>query len=174
MKLVILARDGVINRVLPQRVRSIEDWQPLPGSLEAMSRLYREGYKLIVIAHQPGVAAGEYSMETLGRIHNRMLEAVRHKGGEIDAIFICPHAEDAGCRCRRPNPGLIEDVADRLKINLSGVPVIGADADDLAAARAAGATPVLVGDPAPPAGVRAYPDLAAFADALLAGERRTA
>ena len=172
MKLLILSRDGVINRPLAEGVRNPDDWAPLPGSLEALARLQREGYRVVVATAQPGVALGAPGMEMLNRIHVRMLESVRNKGGQVDAVFVCPHAADAGCRCRPPHPGLYVEIADRFKINLSSVHAVCATGDEADAARTAGAQPVLLGG----AGRETvwadagFGSLDAFIDALIAGQ----
>lgn len=171
MKLVILSRDGVINRVHVDGVRQPDDWAPLPGSLEALARLQREGYRTVVTTVQPGVAGGAPRMETLNRIHVRMLESIRNKGGQVDAVFVCPHAADAGCRCRPPSPGLYEEIAERLKINLSSVYAACATMDEVTAAKVAGAQPMLLGGSgllAPGLAVD-FNDLGEFVDALISG-----
>jgi D-glycero-D-manno-heptose 1,7-bisphosphate phosphatase len=179
MKLVILDRDGVINYDSDEYIKSPEEWRPIPGSLEAIARLHREGYSIVVASNQSGVARGLFDLDMLGRIHNKMIEAIRIKGGEIDAIFFCPHGPDDGCRCRKPLPGLFEDIAARLNLSLNGIYAVGDAERDLVAARAVSARPVLVrtGKGARTLkksknleGVPVYPDLAAFTDALLAGE----
>lgn len=179
MKLVILDRDGVINYDSDEFIKSPAEWVPIPGSLEAMSRLHREGYKIVVASNQSGIARGLLDMDTLARIHAKMLEAVRNKGGEIDAIFFCPHGPDDGCGCRKPLPGLLEDIAERLKVSLNGVYAVGDAERDVEAARAVRARPVLVRTGKGQRtlkkskllrGVPVYADLAAFTDALLGGE----
>jgi D-glycero-D-manno-heptose 1,7-bisphosphate phosphatase len=167
MKLVILERDGVINAAGP--VLAPDDWLPLPGSLEAIARLHRAGYRIVVTTRQPEIGRRGLSVEMLNRIHARLLEAVRHRGAEIEALLVCPHAPDEHCRCAKPAPGLLEELAERLKINLSGVHVVGHDADDVAAARAVGALPVLVGAASSAPDVPAFESLAAFSAALLDG-----
>ncbi|BAU50149.1 D,D-heptose 1,7-bisphosphate phosphatase [Sulfurifustis variabilis] len=178
MKLVILDRDGVINYDSDAYVKSPEEWVPIPGSLEAISRLYREGYRLIVASNQSGVARGLFDIDTLVKIQLKMVEAVRAKGGELEAVFFCPHGPDDGCRCRKPLPGLFEEIADRLGTSLTGVYAIGDTERDIIAARAAQARPVLVktgkgrktlARSKELAGVPVYDDLAGFADALLTG-----
>jgi D-glycero-D-manno-heptose 1,7-bisphosphate phosphatase len=179
MKLVIIDRDGVINHDSDDYIKSPAEWNPMPGSLEAIARLYREGYKIIVATNQSGVARGLFDRDTLGRIHGKMLEAVRAKGGEIDAIFFCPHGPEDGCRCRKPLPGLYEEIADRLKVSLNGVFAVGDSERDVMVARAVMARPVLVrtgkGERTLKKSkhltdVQIFDDLAGFVDALLAGE----
>ncbi|OGI42666.1 MAG: D-glycero-beta-D-manno-heptose-1,7-bisphosphate 7-phosphatase [Candidatus Muproteobacteria bacterium RBG_16_65_31] len=182
MKLVILDRDGVINFDSDDYIKSPEEWRPIPGSLEAIAQLVRAGYKLIVATNQSGVARGLFDMETLGRIHARMLEAVRAKGGTIDAVFFCPHGPMDGCRCRKPMPGLFEEIADRLGVSLNGVYAVGDSERDVLAAQAVGARAVVVrtgkGERTLKKNknlgqVPVFADLAAFADALLAGRLST-
>ena len=140
----------------------------MPGSLEAIARLHRHGYRVVIVTHQPAVAQGALRMETLNRIHARMLDLVRHKGGEVEAIFVCPHGPDSRCRCRPPLPGLFEELADRLKINLSGVAAMLASAEGRAAASAAGAQPVRLAAEASGT-APSFSSLAQFADALVTG-----
>lgn len=178
MKLVILDRDGVINHDSDKFIKSPDEWVPIPGSLEAIARLNREGYKVVIISNQSGVARGLLDTDMLAKIHAKMIESVRAKGGEIEAIFFCPHGPDDGCRCRKPLPGLFEEVADRLKVSLSGVPAVGDNEHDVLAARAVQAQPILVRTGKGRRTARRskqlkdtpiYDDLATFADALLAG-----
>jgi len=144
MKLVILDRDGVINHDSDAYIKSPAEWEPIEGSLEAIARLTSDGYRIIVATNQSGVARGLFDLSMLHRIHTRMLEAVRARGGEIEAIFFCPHGPDDGCRCRKPQTGLFEEIAERLKLNLNGVYAVGDSERDIVAAHAAGARPVLV------------------------------
>ena len=179
MKLVILDRDGVINHDSDDYIKSPEEWVPIPGSLEAIARLHREGYKVIVATNQSGVGRGLFDMDTLGRIHTRMLEAVRAKGGEIDAIFYCPHKPEDNCGCRKPQPGLFQEIAERLKVNLNGVYAVGDTERDVAVARLVSARPGLVRTGKGKrtlkknkalADIPVFEDLAAFTDAFLTGK----
>lgn len=170
MKLVILGRDGVINMAPATYVDAPENWEPLPGSLEAIARLHRHGYRVVIVTHQPAVAHGALHMEALNRIHARMLDLIRHKGGEVEAIFVCPHGPESRCRCRPPLPGLFEELAERLKINLSGVVVVASSDEEIAAARTAGAQPVRIAASDHSAnGLPAFDTLQQFSDALLTG-----
>lgn len=176
MRLVILDRDGVINHDSDAYIKSPEEWIPIPGSLEAIADLHQEGYKIVVATNQSGVARKLLDLDMLNRIHQKMLEAVRHKGGDIDAIFFCPHGPDDKCECRKPKPGLYREIAERLKVNLAGVYAVGDSARDAVAARAVQAMPILVrtgkgertlAKGVDIDGVPVYADLAAFTDALL-------
>jgi D-glycero-D-manno-heptose 1,7-bisphosphate phosphatase len=179
MRLVILDRDGVINHDSVDYIKSPQEWQPIPGSLEAIARLHRAGYRVVVATNQSGIGRGLLSMDMLAAIHARMLEAVRKQGGEIDAIFFCPHTPEEGCDCRKPAPGLLNEIAKRLQMNLVGVYIVGDAERDVLAARQVMASPVLVrtGKGAQTLkqstvvdDVPVFDDLAAFVDALLSGK----
>jgi D-glycero-D-manno-heptose 1,7-bisphosphate phosphatase len=144
MKLVILDRDGTINQDSDQHIKSPAEWQPIPGSLEAIARLTQGGWRIVVATNQSGIARGLFDMATLNAIHAEMHRAVNQAGGRIDAIFFCPHAADASCECRKPKPGLLREIAARMGVELAGVPMIGDSLRDLEAAVAAGAKPHLV------------------------------
>jgi D-glycero-D-manno-heptose 1,7-bisphosphate phosphatase len=144
VRLLILDRDGVINVDSDQYIKSPEEWVPIPGSLESIARLCRAEYRIVIVTNQSGIGRGLLTLDMLNRIHARMLEHIHQKGGEIDAIMFCPHQPDQNCLCRKPRPGMLLELAERLKINLNDIPVIGDSVRDLQAARAAGALPVLV------------------------------
>ncbi len=144
MKLVILDRDGVINQDSPAYIKSPEEWKPISGSIEAIALLNQAGYRVLVATNQSGVGRGLFDMATLNAIHDKMHRALGQAGGRIDGIFYCPHAQDAGCNCRKPRPGLLDEIARRFGVSLEGVPVIGDSLRDLQAATAVGAQPVLV------------------------------
>ena len=116
----------------------------MPGSLEAIARLCRCGYRIVVATNQSGVARGLFDLATLGAIHARMQQAVASAGGRIDAIFFCPHGPDAGCACRKPKPGLFVEILERFKVAPIEVQAIGDQLRDLQAAHAAACRPVLV------------------------------
>jgi D-glycero-D-manno-heptose 1,7-bisphosphate phosphatase len=144
MRLVILDRDGVINEDSDEYIKSPEEWKPIPGSLEAIFRLHRAGWHVVVVTNQSGIARRLFDLDMLVRIHEKMHRCVSEAGGLIDAIFFCPHGPDDNCNCRKPKPGLYLDIARRLRISLHGVPAIGDSLQDLQAASTAGARPILV------------------------------
>lgn len=179
MKLVILDRDGVINEDSDDYIKSPDEWQPIPGSLAAIARLHRAGWRVVVATNQSGVARGLFDLDTLMRIHEKMHRAVRDAGGQIDAVFFCPHVPADNCLCRKPRPGLLFDIASRLRIDLTAVPAIGDSLRDLQAAQSAGARPILVRtgkgastlqDTGLDPGIPVYRDLASAVDALLTPE----
>jgi len=179
MKLIILDRDGVINEDSDAYIKSPEELVPIPGAPEAIARLGRAGYRVVVATNQSGVARGLFDLDTLGKIHARLQREVTAVGGHIDAILFCPHGPDDGCRCRKPLPGLLEEAGRRLGVSLTGVPVVGDSLRDLEAARAVHARPILVrtgkGERTLKAakgltGVPVYRDLGEAVETLLARE----
>lgn len=179
MKVIILDRDGVINEDSDDYIRSPEEWIPIPGSLEAIARLHHAGWRILVASNQSGLARGYFTIDDLNAMHRKMNRELARHGASVEAVFFCPHAPADGCQCRKPRPGLLEDIARRLQLDLTGVPVVGDSLRDVQAARAVGASPVLVltgkgaltlsahGDEL--AGVCIQPNLAAVADALIQG-----
>lgn len=144
MTLVILDRDGVINHDSPDFIKNSDEWVPIPGSLEAIARLCEAGFTVTVATNQSGVGRGLLDEDALQRIHGKMNEAVRDAGGQLTAIAYCPHRPDAGCSCRKPEPGLLEALARHVGAPLEDVPCIGDSARDLEAAARSGARPILV------------------------------
>ncbi len=144
MELVILDRDGVINQDSPRHIRSPEDWIPIPGSLDAIARLNRAGFRVVVATNQSGLARKFFDIETLNHIHETMQRQLAEVGGHVDAIFICPCHPKDNCDCFKPNPGMLLDISERLRTPLDKVPFIGDKLIDIQAARAAGARPFLV------------------------------
>lgn len=177
MKLIILDRDGVINFDSDQYIKSPDEWRPIPGSLAAIARLNQAGYRVVVASNQSGVGRGLFDMNTLNAIHGKMHKLVGQAGGRIEAVFFCPHAADVGCDCRKPKPGLFEEIARRYHTDLNGVPAIGDSLRDLQAGLAVGCQPYLVrtgkglrtiAKGGLPEGVQIFDDLAAAVEALLA------
>ena len=175
MKLVVLDRDGTINHDSDQYIKSPAEWKPINGSLEAIARLTQSGHRVVVATNQSGIARGLFDMTTLNAIHDAMQRAVHQAGGRIDAIFFCPHANDANCECRKPRPGMLLEIGRRMNAPLEGVPVVGDALRDLQAAAAVGARPVLVltgkgkhtrAAGGLPPGTEVFADLAAFAAKL--------
>jgi len=144
MKLIILDRDGVINRDSAEYIKTPAEWKPIPGSLEAIARLNQDGYRVVIATNQSGIGRGLFDMATLNAIHDKMHKALAQVGGRVDAVFYCPHAQHADCACRKPRPGLLKDIAHRFNTGLTGVPVVGDSLRDLQAAVEVGAQPILV------------------------------
>lgn len=176
MRLIILDRDGVINHDSDDFIKSPDEWIPIPGSLEAIARLNQAGCKVVVATNQSGIARGLFNMMTLNSIHQKMHRAAQQVGAEIDAVFLCPHAADDNCDCRKPKPGMLHEIAQRLDVNLKGVPTIGDSLRDLQAGFVAGCVPYLVltgkgektyAKGGLPPGTTVHRDLAAVVDHLL-------
>src|SRR5687767_15909408 len=124
MKLVILDRDGVINEDSAAFIKAPEEWRAIPGSLEAIARLNHAGFQVVLATNQSGVGRGLFEVSTLNAIHDRMHRALAQIGGRIDAIFFCPHAQDANCSRRKPRPRLLEEIARRSNVDLKGDPSV--------------------------------------------------
>lgn len=144
MKLIILDRDGVINLDSDDYIKSEAEWEAIPGSLEAIGKLCHYGYRVVVVTNQAGLSRGIMTIEDLIRIHQKMhTELAKHRG-TIEAIFFCPHAPDEGCACRKPKPGLLREVSNRLHTPLDSAILVGDKLSDLEAAEAANCKSVLV------------------------------
>lgn len=179
MKLVILDRDGTINEVNAAFVDSPDAWRPLPGALDAIARLNHAGWHVVVASNQSGLGRGLYEVAMLNAIQARMLKSLAAVGGRLDAIFYCPHSPDEACHCRKPEPGLFEQIGERFAVELQGAPNVGDSVEDLVAGAAVGCEPHLVltgqgaayrghtlGSEFPP-GTHVHEDLAAFAAFLI-------
>ena len=176
MKLIILDRDGVINVDSADFIKSPAEWLPIPGSLEAIARLNQAGFRVVVASNQSGIARELFDMTVLNAIHQKMHALAQQVGATIDAIFFCPHAGADNCDCRKPKAGMFDEIGQRYKISLKGVPTVGDSLRDLEAGFSSGCTPYLVltgkgektraGEGLPP-GTLVFPDLAATVNHLL-------
>jgi D-glycero-D-manno-heptose 1,7-bisphosphate phosphatase len=175
MKLVILDRDGTINHDSDHYIKSLEEWRPIKGSIEAIARLTHGGYRVVVVTNQSGIARGLFTTRVLFEMHEHLQRLAAQAGGRVDAFFFCPHAADARCACRKPEPGMLLEVGRRFNVALKDVHMVGDALKDVQAAAAAGARPVLVltgkgkktqDEGNLPPGTQVFPDLAAFAEHL--------
>jgi len=175
MKLIILDRDGTINHDSDEYIKSPEEFRPIKGSLEAIARLTQADYRIAVATNQSGIARGLFDTRTLFAIHDSLNRALAQVGGRIDAYFFCPHTADSACACRKPQPGMLLEIARRFNVPMEEATMVGDAKRDLEAAAAAGAKPVLVltgkgaktkAEGGLPPGTRVFPDLAAFAEHL--------
>jgi D-glycero-D-manno-heptose 1,7-bisphosphate phosphatase len=176
MKLLIVDRDGVINQDSDDYIKSLEEWIPLPGAIEALARLSRAGWTVAVATNQSGLARGYFDAATLEAMHRLLRQLVAQQGGELGLIVHCPHGPDDHCSCRKPLPGMLQQIAEHYATTLQGVWFVGDTSADLQAALAVGCQPVLVktgkglrtlAKPLP-AGTLVFDDLAAVAAQLLA------
>jgi D-glycero-D-manno-heptose 1,7-bisphosphate phosphatase len=144
IKLVILGRDGILNVYRDDHVKSPDEWEPMPGALEAVARLNHAGWHAVVATNQSGIGRGMIDMASINAVHGHMMHRLAGVGGRLDAVFFCPHTPEEGCDCRKPKPGLIQQIGSRYGIDLSTVPMVCDTARDLQAAVAAGCEPHLL------------------------------
>lgn len=190
MKLLILDRDGTLNRSRDDYVASPDEWEALPGALEAVARLNQGGWRVVLATNQSGIGRGLFDMASLNAIHTKMHRQLAAAGARVDAVFFCPHAPDEACNCRKPQPGLFTQIGERYGVSLAGVPAAGNALRHVKAAGLAGCPThlLLTGQsehlrgrvglgstadlaalaPDLPPGTRTHEDLGAFADWLLA------
>jgi len=176
VQLVILDRDGIINVDSGAAITSEHEWQAIPGSLEAIARLNGAGYRIVVASNQPGLRRKILNIETLNSIHHKMQQELLEAGGGVDAVFFCSCLPKDKCECMMPSPGMLLEIAARLRMSLGTVPVIGNTMATIEAARAAGARAIFLrtgaDDDKSVAETRedleSYDDLAAAVDSLLA------
>ena len=181
MKLIILDRDGVINEDSDAFIKTPDEWIPLPGSLDAISRLTKAGYTIVVATNQSGLGRGYFDIMTLNAIHQKMQNAVKAAGGQIEAIFFCPHTASDNCDCRKPRQGMFSTISERFDTPLEDIPSVGDSLRDLQAAFLAGCTPILVlsgkgkktleNGGLPPKTI-IFDDLSAVADHLLEADQK--
>ncbi|WP_339430029.1 D-glycero-beta-D-manno-heptose 1,7-bisphosphate 7-phosphatase [Pseudomonas taetrolens] len=144
LKLLILDRDGVINFDSDAYIKSVEEWIPLPGSIEAIAQLSKAGWTVAVATNQSGIARGYYDVATLEAMHERLRSLVAGQGGELGLVVYCPHGPDEGCACRKPKPGMLKTIAAHYGADLAECWFVGDSLGDLQAAQAVDAQPVLV------------------------------
>jgi D-glycero-D-manno-heptose 1,7-bisphosphate phosphatase len=146
IRAVFLDRDGVINRRRPDHVKCWDEFEFLPGVLEALAELRALGTPVVVITNQSAVGRGLLTAQGLREIHARMLRAIDAAGGHVSAVYACLHAPDDGCACRKPRPALFQRARVDLGIDLSASIMVGDSPTDVQAARAAGCRPIFVND----------------------------
>ncbi|TAL63059.1 MAG: D-glycero-beta-D-manno-heptose 1,7-bisphosphate 7-phosphatase [Legionella sp.] len=173
-KIILLDRDGVINQDSLHYIKGVDEFIEIPGSIAAIARLSQAGYQIGIATNQSGVSRGLYTEEELAQINHKLIKAVQTAGGKIDAIRYCLHLPEEGCRCRKPQPGMLLDLAKHFACSLAEVYFVGDRLSDIQAALAAGAQPIMVLSPMTDReGLTAYPDvpiyssLAQFVDELL-------
>ncbi|MBE0409776.1 MAG: HAD family hydrolase [Anaerolineales bacterium] len=135
---LFLDRDGVIIENNPNYIRSWSDVKIFPEAIRALRRIQNSSYKIAIITNQSAVGRGLVSFETICEINTRLIDEIQSHGGRIDGVFICPHAPEDGCTCRKPKPGLILQAAQDLSIDLKQSILIGDALSDLIAGQVAG------------------------------------
>lgn len=144
MKLLILDRDGVINEDSDDYIKSADEWRPIPGSIEAIAALSQAGFTIYVATNQSGLGRGLFGQSKLDAMHTKLRELVTRQGGSLGGIFFCPHRPEENCSCRKPKPGLLQQISADAKCSLQQVPLIGDSLRDLESGLAMGCSPILV------------------------------
>ncbi|MCC2666239.1 MAG: D-glycero-beta-D-manno-heptose,7-bisphosphate 7-phosphatase [Gammaproteobacteria bacterium] len=142
--LIILDRDGVINYDSPHYIKSPDEWIPIPGSLTAIADLNRAGYRVVIATNQSGIARGLYDLETLSRIHEKLIRELATIGGYIEEIFFCPHLPSDNCDCRKPKTGMFKQIQKKYLADLSNTFFIGDSLTDMQAAIAVPCKPIFL------------------------------
>lgn len=144
MKLIILDRDGVINQDRDDYVKSADEWIPIEGSIDAIARLHHAGFTVVVATNQSGLARGKFDLDDLEAMHEKLTGLIEEKGAELGAIFYCPHAPEASCKCRKPLPGLVDAIEAEFNISAEGFYFVGDSLRDLQAGAQKGCQLALV------------------------------
>lgn len=138
MKTVFLDRDGVINRDSSSYIKSWNEFEFLPGSLEAIKLLTEENFTIILITNQSVINRGMVTQSSLMHIFSNMKKAISKKGGKITDIFYCPHMPNENCSCRKPAPGMVLSAQKKYNLDLSSSYFVGDSAKDIECAKCAG------------------------------------
>lgn len=142
-KAVFLDRDGTIN-VDREYVHKIKDLEFIPGVLEALAKLAKTEYKIIIITSQSGIGRGYYTQKEYELFNEHMLKRIKNHGGRIDGIYFCPHHPNDGCECRKPMPKMILNAANDFNIDLSKSYMIGDKKSDVEMGKNAGCKTIRV------------------------------
>lgn len=136
-KYIFLDRDGTLNEKAPKAcyIEKPEQFVWLKGAKEAIRKLKEAGYFIILISNQAGIARGAMTEDDLQKIHEKMQADLKLSGGEIDAIYYCPHGWEEGCSCRKPKPGMLYQAQKDFSINLTNCCFIGDDDRDMETAK---------------------------------------
>ena len=143
-KIVILDRDGVINVDLMTYVTKPEEFEAIEGSLEAISLLNNNGYKVAIATNQACIERKIITEDELRRVHDYMKELLSKAGGEIAFIAYCPHAPESKCGCRKPEVGLLKKIEEKFQTSLEGKFFVGDKESDILAGRNYGCKPLLI------------------------------
>lgn len=165
--LIILDRDGVINQESPHYIKSPDEWIEIPNSTSAIGLLTKAGYRSVIATNQSGVNRGLFSRHMLDKIHEKMLSLVHAAGGKIDGIYFCPHKPDENCDCRKPKPGLLQQIQHDFNLTPQQMLMVGDSQRDYEATQTFGCEFVLVrtgngSDLVLPDSVPVFDDLLAF------------
>lgn len=144
MKLIILDRDGVINHDRDDYVKSADECVPIEGSIEAIVRLNKAGFTVVVATNQAGLAKGKFELDDLEAMHEKITGLVEEQGGELGGIFYCPHHPDDNCKCRKPKPGMLDAIEAEFNTSVESSYFVGDSLRDLQAGLLKGCKPILV------------------------------
>lgn len=144
MKLVILDRDGVINHDNNDFIKSADEFVPIAGSIDAIARLHKAGFTVVVATNQSGLARDKFDLDDLEAMHEKLTRLIEEQGAELGAIFYCPHAPEDNCKCRKPLPGLVDAIEAEFNTSAEGFYFVGDSLRDLQAAVIKGCKPLLV------------------------------
>jgi D-glycero-D-manno-heptose 1,7-bisphosphate phosphatase len=144
--IILLDRDGVINYDSDQYIKTVDEWQPIPGSIEAIAALSKAGFCVYIVTNQSGIGRGYYDVATLNNMHDKMQQLLLKHGGKVEGIYYCPHTPEDKCNCRKPKAGMIESIEASLGVDFQTTPAImvGDSKRDLEAGRTRGCQVVLM------------------------------
>jgi len=143
-QLVLLDRDGVINHDSPDYIKSVDEWQPIPGALDAIARLNNAGINTALCSNQSGISRGKLTASDLAEIHYRFSLELAQAGGYIRLWRFCPHLPDDNCSCRKPNTAMVDDCLNELGVEPAATTFVGDSLKDMQVARNARCQPILV------------------------------
>lgn len=144
MRAIFLDRDGVICQNRTDHIKSWNEFEFLPGVQKSLAALSRVGLPIIIVTNQAAISRGLLTSEVLDDIHQRMVAEITAYGGRIDRIFYCPHLPQAGCHCRKPEPGMLLQAAQEMDLDLTGSYLVGDAASDVQAGQQVGCHTILV------------------------------
>lgn len=135
---LFLDRDGVIVENRPNYIRSWSDVLIFPQALEALEKVRIAPYKIVIVTNQSAIGRGLITLSEAEAINQRLVAEIEAAGGRIDAVFMCPHAPEENCTCRKPLPGLLYLAAELISIDLKNSILIGDALSDIIAGQTAG------------------------------------
>jgi D-glycero-D-manno-heptose 1,7-bisphosphate phosphatase len=147
MPTIFLDRDGVINRKIEGGyVTSWDEFEWLPGSLEAMVLLTAKGWDIFIVTNQACVGKGVIGQDELDQIHDALVNELTRHGAIVKGIYFCPHRSDECCICRKPEPGMLLKAATDHSLTLASCYFVGDSITDMQASSAAGTYGIFIGE----------------------------
>lgn len=142
-KLVVLDRDGTIM-VDKHYLGDPGQVELLNNAAEGICKLRGAGLKVVMVTNQSGVNRGYFDLQTLERVHQRLLSLLQLHGADLDAIYFCPHTPEENCACRKPEIGLLKQVVRDFNVNMADLIIIGDNSCDIEMGHRVGAITFLV------------------------------